>query len=225
MTLSLTARSSDGALGIIISSSSPAVASRCVHLRAGVGASASQNVTNPALGGAVLDALESGATVDAALEAALVGDEFPDFRQLTAVDALGSVAVRSGARALGVHGEHVGDSCVAAGNLLAGDGVLAAMVAGFESADGLFEERLMAGLRAAADAGGEAGELRSAGLAVVEGASWRVTDLRVDDHDDPVGELERLVRLWLPQKDAYLSRALRPDEAPSYGVPGDEADE
>ena len=74
MTLSLTARSSDGALGIIISSSSPAVASRCVHLRAGIGASASQNETNPALGGAVLDALESGATVDAALEAALVGD-------------------------------------------------------------------------------------------------------------------------------------------------------
>jgi uncharacterized Ntn-hydrolase superfamily protein len=227
MTVSLTARSADGALGIVIASSSPAVAARCVHLRPGVGVAASQNVTNPALGGAVLDRLAAGDTPEEALEAALAGDAHPAYRQLTAVDASGRVAVRSGAQALGIHGEAVGASCVAAGNLLANDGVLGAMVAGFEAAgfegvDANFEERLLAGLRAGLDAGGEAGPLRSAGLAVVEDAAWRTTDLRVDDHDDPVAELARLLALWLPQKADYLTRALDPTAAPSYGVPGDE---
>ena len=229
MTVSLTARSADGALGMVIASSSPAVAARCVHLRPGVGAAASQNVTNPALGPTVLDRLAAGDTPAEALDAALADDAHPAYRQLTAVDATGRVAVRSGAQALGIHGEAVGASCVAAGNLLANDGVLGAMVEGFEGAgtvfepaSAAFEERLLAGLRAGLDAGGEAGPLRSAGLAVVEDAAWRTTDLRVDDHDDPVAELARLLALWLPQKADYLTRALDPTAAPAYGVPGDE---
>ncbi|GAA2170789.1 DUF1028 domain-containing protein [Agrococcus versicolor] len=221
MTVSLTAADGVGAVGIVIASSSPAVASRCSHLRAGVGASASQNVTNPALGDAVLDALARGAAPPDALDEALATDAHADVRQVTAVGVDGRVAVRSGSRALGVHGEHVGDACVAAGNLLARAEVLPAMVAGFEAAEGALEQRLLAALEAAAAAGGEAGPLRSAGLAVVEGVPWRTTDLRVDDHDDPVGELARLVALWLPQKADYLQRALQPDAAPSYGVPGD----
>ncbi len=221
MTLSLTA-AADGAFGIVISSSSPAVASRCAHLRPGVGASASQNVTNPALGPAVLDALALGMTAEDALDAALTNEPYPQFRQLTAVDGAGRVAVRTGERALGLFGEELGDGCVAAGNLLAGPDVLPAMARGFERAEGTLEERLLTALETAVAAGGEAGPLRSAGLAVVEGATWRVTDLRVDDHDDPVGELRRLLELWLPQKQAYLTRAVDPDDAPSYGVPGDE---
>lgn len=221
MTVSLTAADGAGAVGIVIASSSPAVASRCSHLRAGVGASASQNVTNPALGAAVLDAMARGAAPQAALDEALSGDAHADVRQVTAVHVDGRVAVRSGARSLGVHGEHVGESCVAAGNLLAGADVLPAMAAGFHAADGVLEQRLLAALEAALAAGGEAGPLRSAGLAVVDDVAWRTTDLRVDDHDDPVGELARLVALWLPQKGDYLQRALHPDDAPSYGVPGD----
>jgi uncharacterized Ntn-hydrolase superfamily protein len=63
--------------------------------------------------------------------------------------------------------------------------------------------------------------VRSPGLAVVEGATWRVTDLRVDDADEPAAELGRLLALWLPQKQDYLTRAINPEAAPSYGVPGD----
>jgi uncharacterized Ntn-hydrolase superfamily protein len=221
VTLSLVAHL-DGAFGIVISSSSPAVASRCAHLRPGIGAVASQNVTNPALGTATLDALADGAKPDAAIAAALATDAFADYRQVTAVDAQGRVAVHSGAQALGVHGASIGDGCVAAGNLLAADDVLDAMVAGFAAASGPLEERLLAGLEAALAAGGEAGPLRSAGLAVVEGASWRTTDLRVDDHDQPAAELRRLWGLWSPQKVDYLTRAVAPASAPSYGVPGDE---
>lgn len=223
MTLSLVARDRDGSFGIVIASSSPAVASRCAHLRTDVGAVASQNVTNPALGSAALDALASGADAEEAIRAALATDAFPSYRQLTAVDREGRVAVVSGERALGIRGEAIGEGCVAAGNLLAGDEVLPALVGGYESATGAFEQRLLAGLESAHARGGEAGPLRSAGLAVVgEHVPWRITDLRVDDHDDPVGELARLVGLWLPQKADYLTRALRPDDAPSYGVPGDE---
>ncbi|HEY2097325.1 MAG TPA: DUF1028 domain-containing protein [Pseudonocardia sp.] len=115
-----------------------------------------------------------------------------------------------------------GEGVVAAGNLLASEGVPAAMVAAFTGATGELEQRLVAALAAGLAAGGEAGPVRSAGLAVVADVAWRVTDLRVDWHDDPVGELARLVALWLPQRDDYVSRALAPGNAPSYGVPGDE---
>lgn len=223
MTVSLIARdAATGAFGMVISSSSPAVASRCLHLRAGVGAVASQNVTNPALGPLMLDAIEGGANAPDALSAVLSSETHPDFRQVTVVDASGHVAVHSGANALGVYGSALGDGVVAAGNLLAGEVVVQAMRDGYTgSGAATFEGRLLDGLLAAVAAGGEAGPLRSAGLAVVEDVPWAVTDLRVDDADDPADELARLLEVWLPQKAAYRARALDPRAAPAYGVPGD----
>ena len=97
------------------------------------------------------------------------------------------------------------------------------MVAAFEAADGEeLEHRLVAAFRAAVAAGGEAGDIRSAGLAVVDDVPWRTTDLRVDDAEDPLGDIERLLALGMPQKADYRIRALDPPAAPSYGVPGDE---
>jgi uncharacterized Ntn-hydrolase superfamily protein len=224
VTISLLAREAGtGAFGMIVSSSSPAVAARCLHLRAGTGAVASQNVTNPALGSALLAALEGGADAAAAIAAVLADETFPEHRQLVVVDGAGRTAVHSGARALGLHATAEGEAAAAAGNLLAHEGVPAAMLAAYAaSTAGSFEERLLDALRGALDAGGEAGPVRSAGLAVVEDVSWRVTDLRVDDADDPVAELDRLLGVWLPQKRDYRMRALDPEAAPSYGVPGDE---
>ncbi|MWV48532.1 DUF1028 domain-containing protein [Rathayibacter sp. VKM Ac-2803] len=224
MTVSLVARDPlTGALGMVVSSSSPAVAARCLHLRAGVGAVASQNVTNPALGTALLDALEAGVDSATALAAVLADEAFPQYRQLLLVDASGRTALHSGDRALGLHSAVQGSSAAAAGNLLAHDGVPGAMLSAFHASTGsTLEERLLDALRGAIEAGGEAGPVRSAGLAVVEDVPWRVTDLRVDDADDPVTELERLLGVWLPQKLDYRRRALDPEAAPSYGVPGDE---
>lgn len=224
MTFSLVARDArTGALGMVVSSSSPAVAARCLHLRACVGAVASQNVTNPALGAAVLDRLEAGEAAGAALAAVLGTEQHAAYRQLTVVDAAGRTAEHSGENALGTRAAALGDQCVAAGNLLADEAVIPAMVASFEAADGEeLEHRLLAAFRAAVAAGGEAGEIRSAGLAVVDDVPWRTTDLRVDDAADPLGEIERLLALWMPQKADYRTRALDPTAAPSYGVPGDE---
>ncbi|MGH3224356.1 MAG: DUF1028 domain-containing protein, partial [Streptosporangiaceae bacterium] len=101
----------------------------------------------------------------------------------------------------------------AAGNLLADSGVPAAMLAAFAArpGDGL-GDRLIAALQAGLAAGGEVSPVRSAGLLIAESAPWPVTDLRVDWHDDPVGQLAGLWQLWRPQADAYVVRALRPAE-------------
>jgi uncharacterized Ntn-hydrolase superfamily protein len=223
MTFSLVARDpSTGAFGIVVCSSSPAVAARCAHARAGVGVVASQNVTNPALGPRTLDELAGGADADAALRTAMTREQFPDYRQVLVVDGRGHTAVHSGTRSLGVHTHVEGNQAAAAGNLLEHDGVITELLAGYaDSAAAALEERLLDGLRAALAAGGEAGQVHSAGMLVVEDVPWPVTDLRVDYADDPVRELDGLWRLWKPQKDDYRVRAVDPTRAPSYGVPGD----
>jgi uncharacterized Ntn-hydrolase superfamily protein len=221
VTLSVAAVSG-GAIGMVVASSSPAVAARCLHLRTGVGVVASQNVTNPALGSLVLDLLGSGLSPDEAVDRARASDPASAYRQLAVVDAAGRTAVYSGANTLGVHAAVAGDGVVAAGNLLASAGVVDAMLAAYAAYDGtVFEERLLTALRAGLAAGGEQGPVRSAGLAVAEQVSWPVTDLRVDDHEDPGGELGRLWELWRGQKADYLRRALDPAGAPAFGVPGD----
>ena len=224
MTFSLVARDATGAFGSVICSSSPAVAARCVHLRDGVGAVNSQNVTDPRLGPRLLDLLADGLAADAALAAlvAQVPAEAAAWRQVLVVDAQGRTATHSGPRALGVVGQHAGDGAAAAGNLLADEAVPRHMVEAFHATSGDLEVRLLAALRAAADHGGEAGPVHSAGLSVVRAAGWRVTDLRVDHDDDPVGRLGDLLDLWLPQRDAYVQRALDPSAAPGFGVPGDD---
>jgi uncharacterized Ntn-hydrolase superfamily protein len=224
MTFSLVARDAGtGAFGIVICSSSPAVASRCAHPRAAVGVVASQNVTNPALGPQVLDLLANGSDADTALKSALAHEQFPDYRQLTVVDVCGNTAVHSGAHNLGVHTHAQGDQAVAAGNLLKDESVISELLGGYAaSASTVFEERLLDGLRAALAAGGEEGSVHSAGLVVVEDVPWPVTDLRVDYAEDPVADLIELWQLWKQQKEDYRVRGLDPTRAPSYGVPGDQ---
>jgi uncharacterized Ntn-hydrolase superfamily protein len=224
MTFSIVGRcKATGQLGVAISSSSIAVAARCPWVRAGVGAVATQNVTLPALGPRVLDQLQSGADPRTALDRACTTDEHIAYRQLTAVDSQGRTAHFTGSGALGVINAVAGDQCVAAGNLLASPDVIVAMVRAFESAGGSLPDRLLAAMRAAEDAGGEAGDVHSAGMKVVDKVDWPIVDLRVDWADqDPIGQLAGLWKAYQPQMQDYLTRALDPTAAPSYGVPGDE---
>jgi len=114
-----------------------------------------------------------------------------------------------------------GPHAVAAGNLLANRQIPTAMIAAFGSAGGHFGDRLMAALRAGADAGGEAGPVHSAGLLVVREVPWPIIDLRVDWSDaDPIAELAAIWRRYAPQVDDYVRRALAPQDAPGFGVPG-----
>ncbi|MFT4082773.1 MAG: DUF1028 domain-containing protein [Nocardioides sp.] len=224
MTFSVLATDGDGAVGMAVTSSSPAVAARCVHLRPGVGGASSQNVTDPRLGPALLDALAGGADAEQAMAAvvAAVPADLRAHRQLTVLDLGGGAAAFSGSDTLGTHHEVIGEKVVAAGNMLRTPEVVEAVVRGFAASAGELEQRLLEALEAGLAAGGEEGPLHSAGLAVVRGEEWRVTDLRVDWHEEPIAELGRLLEVWLPQRDDYVTRALDPTEAPSYGVPGDE---
>jgi len=225
MTFSIVARCAQtGQFGVAISSSSPAVAARCAWARAGIGAVATQNVTNPELGPFVLDRLAAGGNADEAVSAARKHDAYPDYRQVLAIDANGTTAIHSGEKALGIWTSASGKDCVAGGNLLANDGVPAAMIGAFESSAGSLGDRLIAALSAAVVAGGEAGPIHSAGLIVVDSQSWPYAELRVDWLDDgcPVAAVGRAWEVYQPQASAYVTRALNPSAAPSYGVPGDE---
>lgn len=213
-----------GEVGMVIASSSLAVAARCAHVRPGVGVAATQNVTDPRLGPALLDALAAGHGPPAALDAVRDAATHPEHRQLAVLDATGAGAAWSGSRALGVHGQRSGAGCVAAGNLLASGDVLDALLDGYASAgERGFVDRLLAGVLAGVAAGGEAGPLSSAGLLVARDVPWPVVDLRVDHGDDPVGELCALWSRYAPQRDDYVLRALDPERAPAYGVPGEQA--
>ena len=223
MTFSLVARCAEsGQFGMVIASSSPAVAARCVHLRAGVGAVASQNVTDPGLGPLLLDALAAGLSATEALARVTAGRAHIDWRQLLVLDAAGGVAIHSGAQVLGRWAEARGRDCAAGGNLLAHEGVPAAMVAGFEAAQGDFGDRLLAALQAGLAAGGEAGPVHSAGMQIMGRLSWPMADLRCDWTEAcPIAAVTAAWAIYKPQMAAYLQRAENPGLAPSYGVPGD----
>jgi uncharacterized Ntn-hydrolase superfamily protein len=225
MTFSLIARCKvTGRFGMVISSSSPAVAARCAHVRAKVGVVASQNITDPSLGPLILDALASGQAAEVALEQTVRGRAHIDYRQLLVMNREGPAAIFSGSHILGIWGQANGADCAAAGNLLANQGVPKAMVAAFESSSASFADRLIAALRAGRDAGGEAGPVHSAGLKIADQQAWPWADLRCDWLDDgcPIEAVARAWEVYAPQADAYVKRALNPTVAPSYGVPGDE---
>ena len=212
-----------GMVGVAVSSSSPAVAARCAHARAGVGAAASQNVTDPRLGPALLDLLAAGEPADRAIARVAAEAPHAEFRQLTAVDASGVTGAYSGERTLGRHATGQRPGAVAAGNLLADRSVPAAMAEAFAADPGAeLGDRLVAALAAGRDAGGEEGPVHSAGILICDREAWPATDLRVDWDDQPIERLGRLWRVWKPQADDYVTRALDPTAAPGYGVPGDE---
>ncbi len=222
MTFSIVARSADARLyGVAIASSSPAVAARCAHARAAVGAAATQNITDPALGPRLLDALATGATAAQALEDCLRTTPFGAYRQLLAIGRSGQPAVHCGAFGLGRASCAAGEHAAAAGNLLADEGIPAAMLAAFDTGSGQLATRLLRALRAALALGGEAGPVHSAGLLVVRELSWPIIDLRVDWNDaDPVAALHALWERYAPQVEDYVQRALDPTRAPGFGVPG-----
>ena len=224
MTFSISARCPrTGQFGVAVSSSSPAVAARCAHARAKVGAVSTQNITDPTIGPRGLDLMAQGMSAQDALERIKASSAQIDYRQIAFVDAAGRSAVFSGAQTLCTHGAIAFENGAVAGNLLKDRGVLDAMRAAFET-DPMADlgDRLIKAMQAGVAAGGEAGPVHSAGLVIVREVAWPVADLRVDWHEtNPIGALADLWTLWKPQLDAYVARALNPSGAPSYGVPGD----
>lgn len=224
MTFSIAGRcAKTGAFGVAITTSSIAVGARCPHARAGVGAVATQNVTDPNLGPLLLDEMERGRTAPEAVAAIVRNRPHIDYRQLTAVDRHGNSASFSGRHILGTHGVSEAKDCVAAGNLLKHASLPSVMTEAFGRNSGEhLGERLLRSLEAGLASGGEEGPVHSAALLVYLKESFPLVSLRVDwDDSDPIGRLRDLWKSYIPQMGAYLQRAVNPSEAPSYGVPGD----
>jgi uncharacterized Ntn-hydrolase superfamily protein len=222
MTFSIVARCPrTGMLGIAITSSSPAVAARCAHAKAGVGVVATQNVTDPRIGIRGLELMGQGASARDTVTQLMSKDPNADWRQVTMVDRQGGVASFTGKGALGRHAVAEGDGAVAAGNLLANTDVPARILEAFATSKGGLGDRLLTALQAGVAAGGEEGPIHSAGLLLVRDVPWPVADLRVDWHETaPISALQDLWVRYSPQLEDYVARALNPGAAPSYGVPG-----
>lgn len=226
MTFSVAGRcKTTGAFGGIVTSSSPAVGARCVRAKAGVGVVLTQNVTDPRLADIGLQALSLAYQAEDALRAMKAATAYPEYRQLAVVDSLGRSGVSTGNQALGVHGEFQAENVVAIGNLLSDPGIPEAMGRRFLELEDLpLTERLIASIEAGFQRGGELDQEHSIGLVVYyPDAPFAYVDLRVDySESDPLGDLKKLWEIYGSQAEAYKVRALQPEEAPSYGVLGDE---
>ena len=223
MTFSIIARCSEtGQFGAAISSSSPAVASRCIRAKAGVGVAASQNITDPQLASILLEMAKYNISPKNAITELTKNTDFIAYRQLSLLDTVNPPFAFSGRNTLGIYAQHIGTHVVCAGNLLDNDQVTRIMLEQFEQSTGTLATRLLDALQAGERAGGEAGDVHSAGLLVVDKLEWPIIDLRVDWSDQPIPELIALWKIYEPQVDDYVLRALDPTSAPSYGVPGNE---
>ena len=223
MTFSIIARcNKTGQFGGAICSSSPAVAARCIQAKAGVGVATSQNITDPYLANILLDMTKYDLAPEDSIAELVKNTDFIEYRQLSVINSDEQPAAFSGKYTLGVHSQCIGEHAVGAGNLLENEDVPKAMVNAFAESAGSLAERLMVALKAGLAQGGEAGPVHSAGLLVVDKLEWPVINLRVDWSDTPIEDLYQLWKVYEPQVEDYVVRALNPTDSPSYGVPGNE---
>jgi len=206
----------NGDLGIAVASKFPAVGAVVPWARAGVGAVATQSWANTDFGPEGLQLMGSGLPAAAALDAVLEPDDDREERQVGFVDAGGGAASFTGANCMNWAGGVTGDGFAAQGNILAGEGVVAALASTFTVTEGDLCDRLLAALLAGDRAGGDRRGKQSAALLVVragggyEGRNDRYIDLRVDDHREAPTELARLFTVW---DDTMLVRRDEPLEA------------
>lgn len=224
MTYSIVARDPEtGELGVAVQSHHPGVGPIVPWLHAGVGAVATQAFALVDHGPRTLAGMAAGQSAGDALGASLAVDEQREVRQVGAVDATGRASSHTGTDCI-THAEHVtGAGFAAQANIMEHPGIPAAMGEAFEATDGPLEDRLLAALLAAEERGGDLRGRQSAALVTVGGErtelAWqgRLTDVRVDEHGDPLGELQRLLHLQQAHGEASSAEELleagRADEA------------
>jgi uncharacterized Ntn-hydrolase superfamily protein len=208
MTFTIVARSEDRAFtGIAMATSSPAVGNRCAFV-APNGAVAFQAVAEPRLGAFGLRLLTMGYSPEKVVKELVDSDPGRESRQIGIVDEDGRAAAFTGAENLPWCGHHPGDGFVAMGNVLAGARVVEAIAEEYVASRGAaFEDRLVRAIEAGRDAGGQEEGQTSASLLTFGRDSYSRCDLRVDVHDEPVGELRRIYDWYAPLVPYYEERA------------------
>lgn len=206
MTWSILARDADGSFGVAIASRFFAVGALCVHTRAGVGALATQALMNPLYGAAGLALLQQGLAAADVVAQLTATDAGQAQRQLHVLPAHGPAAAHTGAACVDWCGHAVHEAFSVAGNMLAGPQVLQATADAFVASAGQpLAERLIAAMQAGEAAGGDKRGRQSAALVIQGAEDYRTLDLRVDDHDDPLAELQRLHAKSLERFQPFLA--------------------
>ena len=199
MTWSIIARDkATGCFGIAVATKFFASGARVPFIAAGIGAIATQALVNPFYGTNGLRLLSEGIPADAVVKTLVAADEGRDHRQVHIMDASGRVAAHTGTACIDWNGHVAGEDFSVAGNMLAGARVLDETAAAYLAGEALsFPRRLITAMLAGEAAGGDKRGKQSAALLIYGEEEWSDLDLRVDDHADPLAELERLERVSL----------------------------
>jgi uncharacterized Ntn-hydrolase superfamily protein len=215
MTFSIVARDPEqDAVGVAVQSKFVSVGSVVPFAAADAGAIATQSFANVAYGPEGLDLLREGHTAEETIAELTTVDDESESRQVGVVGSDGSVAGYTGDDCFEVAGDVQGDTYTVQGNILENRETLDAMAETYESTEGGLPEKLLAALHAGNDAGGDSRGEQAAALYVVkpeggyDGNNDRWIDVRVDDHEHPIDELERVFKLY----DVTLLAREEPDD-------------
>ncbi|MFD1862128.1 DUF1028 domain-containing protein [Planococcus chinensis] len=190
-----------GEVGVAVQSKFLAVGAIVPWAKANVGAVATQSWANTSYGPRGLQLLEQGMSPEEVIAALVLDDEGKDLRQVAVINADGEASAFTGSECYDWAGHKVGRNHSAQGNILVSEDTVKAMSETFERAEGTLAERLIEALAAAQQAGGDSRGKQSAAVYVLqEGAGYGgyndvKVDLRVDDHPEPIEELQRLYKL------------------------------
>ncbi len=209
-----------GEFGCAMTTSSMAAGARATFVVPGVGVVLSQARSDPRLAEAGIARLRAGDDARAAVAAMVAASPHAGWRQLGVLDLRGNTAANTGEHCTEAKGERCGNGVLVAGNGLANDSVVGAMLEGYMMAsDRALADRLLAGLEAGLAAGGEAFPLRSSSLKIGRpGIPMLPIDLRVDFSETPIEELRRLWVMWLPMSEGYVQRCIDPANSPAASL-------
>lgn len=206
MTWSIVARDDDGALGVAVASRFFAVGALCPHAQSGIGAVSTQALVNPTYGPSALRLLEQGVEARDIIDRVVRADPGREARQVHMVDAKGRVAAFTGSECIGWCGHRTFEGFSVAGNMLTGPRVLDDTADAFRAHHGLtFAERLLRAMKAGEAAGGDKRGKQAAALLIVTTEVYPALDLRVDDHAEPLIELERLYEKSLERFQPFVA--------------------
>jgi uncharacterized Ntn-hydrolase superfamily protein len=192
MTWSIIARDASGAFGVAIATRFFAVGSLCPHAQSAVGALSTQALMNPHYGAQGLAMLREGVAAPEVVKRLTAPDEGREQRQVHVIDSAGRIGQHTGRQCVDWCGAVSGEGFSVAGNMLANDRVVRETAKAYQGSRKAFAERLIAALEAGEAAGGDKRGKQSAALVIQGEEEWSDLDLRVDDHTDPLAELERL---------------------------------
>ena len=206
MTWSIVARDVNGHFGVAVASKFFAVGALCPYAQSGVGALATQALVNPLLAAPALAGMAEQRLPVELLAELLAADAGSAHRQCHMIDALGRGAAHTGAECVDWCGHTLRDGFSVAGNMLAGPQVIKATADSYAAQAALpFAERLLTALAAGEAAGGDKRGKQAAALLVFNGQDYPALSIRVDDHAEPIMELQRLYAVSLQRFQPFVT--------------------